>query len=238
MGFFASSGILNQRGFFSAPIAASAPPFSPTDIAGLKLWLKADAGVTLSGSNVISWADQSGQGNNLSSQTGNSVLEQNIINNKPAIKFDSGRLTGTDIVTAKTIYAVIKTLASQPSQYAAILEATGGGLYSAISENTWGSYFNTERPANTIISANTAAVIASISNDGISYEFRLNGQNDLTQSDGGGFLSRSDLYIGNDGSQGQQANVYIAEIIVYDSAISGTNIANIETYLNGRYAIY
>ena len=29
MGFFASSGILNQRGFFSAPTAAEAPPPPP-----------------------------------------------------------------------------------------------------------------------------------------------------------------------------------------------------------------
>ena len=35
-------------------------PFSPSDISGLSLWLKADAGVTVvSGANVAEWADQS-----------------------------------------------------------------------------------------------------------------------------------------------------------------------------------
>jgi hypothetical protein len=215
-----------------------ATPELPIPLNGLKLWLKADAGVSLSGSNVTAWADQSGQNNNLSVTTTNPVFENNVINGKPAIKFDGGRLDGTNIVTAKTIYAVIKTLASQPSQYAAILEATGGSLYSAVLGNTWGSYFSIEIPANTTISANTAAVIASISNDGISYEFRLNGQNNLTESDGEGFVSRSALYIGNDGSTGQPANVYVSEIIIYDNLISAEDITKIENYLNSKYAIY
>ena len=35
-------------------------------ISGLELWFKADAGVTTSGSDVTAWADQSGNGNNVS----------------------------------------------------------------------------------------------------------------------------------------------------------------------------
>jgi len=41
VGFFATSGILNRRGFFGGVQA-----FSPSNISGLSLWLKADAGVT------------------------------------------------------------------------------------------------------------------------------------------------------------------------------------------------
>jgi hypothetical protein len=204
----------------------------------LKLWVKADADVTVSGGVVTSWKDQSGNVNNLSNQTANSVLESNIINGNPAIKFNSGRLRGNNIVTAKTIYAVIKTLASQPSQYAAILEATGGSLYSAILGNTWGSYFNIERAANTTIAANTSAIIATLSDNGINYTFRLNGQIDRTESNGSGFFSRSFLYVGNDSGGGQQANVYISEILVFDNVISAQNIANLESYLNNKYRIY
>ena len=38
--------------------------FDPSQLSGLKLWLKADTGVTVDGSgNVSSWADQSGNNN-------------------------------------------------------------------------------------------------------------------------------------------------------------------------------
>lgn len=320
MGFFASSGILNRRGFFGGAAA-----FSPTSIAGLKLWLKADAGVTESPTTFISqivltnagestsngtytrasggingfdgpnnnliywdgdqwvlnddtyqnltysnsdldegnwqelyasgapsatnttsngpdvvtaWADQSDEENNLSIEDGSPVLEQDVINGKPAIKFNSGRLVGNDIVTAKTIYAVVRTLNYQPYAYAAILEVTGGSLYSAVSSHAWGSYFNGEYAANTAISENTSAIIASLSDDGENYTFRLNGQIDKSDSDGGGFYSRSDLYVGSDSSGGQQANVYISEILVFDDVIGAEDIANLETYLNDKYAIY
>lgn len=65
-------------------------PFSPIDIAGISLWLKADAGVTLSGANVTAWADQSGNGNNF---TGTAGFLANTLNGKPVINFN-----GTDTV--------------------------------------------------------------------------------------------------------------------------------------------
>jgi|14_taG_2_1085336.scaffolds.fasta_scaffold05255_4 hypothetical protein len=37
--------------------------FELTNLSGLKLWLKYDTGITLNGSNVSSWADQSGESN-------------------------------------------------------------------------------------------------------------------------------------------------------------------------------
>ena len=47
---------------------------------GLQLWLKADAGVTLNGSTVSSWIDQSGKGNNaLQSNTNRQPL---LVNNE------------------------------------------------------------------------------------------------------------------------------------------------------------
>jgi hypothetical protein len=83
VGFFASSGILNRRGFFGGGQA-----LNPSNISGLSLWLKSDAGVTTSESNVSAWADQSGNNNNFS---GSAIFTDNYINGKPAIYFN-----GTD----------------------------------------------------------------------------------------------------------------------------------------------
>jgi hypothetical protein len=79
VGFFATSGILNRRGFFGGATA-----FNPSNIAGLSLWLKADAGVTQSTSllngllaywklDTDSWIDSSGNGIDLLSYSGVTV---------------------------------------------------------------------------------------------------------------------------------------------------------------------
>ncbi|MAN64455.1 MAG: hypothetical protein CMI60_21190 [Parvibaculum sp.] len=43
--------------------------FELTNLSGLKLWLKYDTGITLNGSSVSSWADQSGESNNAAQAT-------------------------------------------------------------------------------------------------------------------------------------------------------------------------
>ena len=61
----------------------STPVFPPEQI----LWLKADAGVTTSGSNVTAWADQSGKGNDAVPYD-SPQFSSNQINGKPVIVFD------------------------------------------------------------------------------------------------------------------------------------------------------
>jgi len=216
-------------------------PFSPADITGLSLWLKPDAGLNFNGANeVTEWTDQSSVGNNFSQDLDYpAYVEGDVINGYDGVLFEGGRLNGdSDIVTGKTIYAVVRTLGYQPSQYAAILECTGGSLYSAILDSDWGSYFNGEKSSGNSLAVNTPAIIATLSNDGEVYEFRKNGASILSGSDGGGFYPRSASYLGSDGSVGQPANVYISEIVVYNNVPSPANIALLETYLNTKYAIY
>jgi len=57
--------------------------------AGESLWLKADAGAGLSGG-VFTWADQSGNGNNVGNDTAASqpTLVNDAINGQPAVRFD------------------------------------------------------------------------------------------------------------------------------------------------------
>jgi len=64
--------------------------FFPSNLSGLSLWLKSDAGVTLNGSNVIAWADQSGNGFNANGNVVNGVnptFVSNVKNGKPILRF-------------------------------------------------------------------------------------------------------------------------------------------------------
>ena len=219
-------------------VGAGAPPL-PIPASGLKLWLKGDAGITLDGNAVIGWADQSGNGNDVAS-TGYSdpILYPNYINNKPALFFDTNtRMQGSD-VTGKTIYAVIVPY-SIISSDSALVECTGGGLYSCLADtNQWGSYYNSYNPSGNSLTENTPAIIATLSSDGNSYVFRRDGQQVYGSDDGLGFLSRSQLSIGNDGSLSQPCNSYIAEIIIYNRVLNSQEIQQVENYLNTKYAIY
>jgi hypothetical protein len=63
---------------------------SPIPTTGLSLWLKADAGVTLSGANVTAWADQSGNGFNANGNVidgVNPTFVSNVKNGKPVLRF-------------------------------------------------------------------------------------------------------------------------------------------------------
>ena len=94
MGFFASSGILNRRGFFGGS------QFSPSNIAGLSFWLDATTGlfdatsggsaVTTDGGSVARWEDQSGNSRHITQSTlaSQPILKTAIQNGKNIIRFD------------------------------------------------------------------------------------------------------------------------------------------------------
>lgn len=73
----------------------------PNNISDLGLWLKSDTGVTLSGSNVASWADQSGNSNNAVAKTGGVTVVSNSLNEKPVLRFNgsSNLITNSFYVT-------------------------------------------------------------------------------------------------------------------------------------------
>jgi hypothetical protein len=60
---------------------------------GLQIWLRADRGITKDSLNrVATWADQSGNGRNATQGSANvkPVLESNVVNGRPVLRFDGG----------------------------------------------------------------------------------------------------------------------------------------------------
>jgi hypothetical protein len=77
-----------------------------SSISGLSLWLKADAGVSLSGSDVTAWADQSGNGFNANGNVTNGVnptFVSNVKNGKPILRFGNNN-AATVLRTAQTTF--------------------------------------------------------------------------------------------------------------------------------------
>ncbi len=74
---------------FSTP-AAVVTACSPTDVSGLRFWVKADSLALSDGNPVSTWADQSGSGDDLTASGGSRpVYKTNIQNGKPVVRFDA-----------------------------------------------------------------------------------------------------------------------------------------------------
>jgi hypothetical protein len=113
---------------------AAEPSLTVTN--SLQLWLKADAGiVTNATGNVTSWADQSGNGNNAtqSDPTLAPSLVANVLNGKPVVRFD-GSSDYLDVADAPSIeitgdissFAVV--MVTDYANYNAIWGKTAGNL--------------------------------------------------------------------------------------------------------------
>jgi len=71
------------------PFGRRGGSFNPSQILGLKTWLKGDAGVSLVGGNVDIWADQSGNGQNCAAPAGiNRPSYSATLNGKPVLTFN------------------------------------------------------------------------------------------------------------------------------------------------------
>lgn len=147
------------RSFDFTPSGFSWNPFwTPAALGNLGIWLRADLGVTQSGT-ISAWADQSGNGNNASQGTSGfrpTYLSAST-DNKPAASFDGGDdqldVTDSGTIGSTTAFSVscwIRTGATFPSNGTIIAQwgaterflmrvETGGNLVVSISNGTAGT---------------------------------------------------------------------------------------------------
>ena len=250
MGFFASSGILNRRGFFGG--VAPTAPFSPNDITGLSLWLKADAGVTLSGSNVTAWADQSANAYSLVPIDQNSP-NITTIGGKTFIEFTKTNNQGLsnssiEITSPFTFFSVTKMKPTNGGRIFSSYNTTPLiGSWSADNEN--GTAYSDRffsgyewLAEGEQQSTNVLLTTASVDGD-LNSVFKQNGGSETTStasdivvfsgiSIGGGWLpSGYSEYI-------EQSNSFVAEFIIYNRVLTTVERQQVEAYLNDKYTVY
>ncbi len=134
------------------------PLWTPSGLSGLGIWLRADLGVTQSGT-ISAWADQSGNGNNAAQGTSGSrpTYLSTATDNKPAASFDGtdDQLDVTDSgtigsTTAFSVSCWVRTGSTFPTDGTIIAQwgaterflmrvETGGNLVVSISNGTAGT---------------------------------------------------------------------------------------------------
>jgi hypothetical protein len=228
---------------------------SPIPESGLALWLKADSGVTTSGSNVAAWADQSGNNRNATPIDYSPQYVSSAINNKPAIQFsdDEQRVLSFSHTGfyPKTIF-VVGTV-SVDNAYRTMV---GGN-----SEGILGNYYLQTRtditqPAFTLSNTDELAYVAYANSLALNTPYLLGGYSDFVAGVyafkngvvGSGEIAADQLqrtltagYVGGgyyDGNPADYWNGYIAEVIIYNRVLTTIERQQVEGYLNAKYAIY
>jgi hypothetical protein len=239
-------------------------PF-PVPSSGLKLWLRADLGVTSSSGAVSSWADLSGNGNDLGQVVSGSrpTLVSNVINGQPGISFPGSPASpgvflsngSTNLVAsgaARTIVVVARsgssgTILSAPFAFRRSTPLFGVGWTPYSGSNYVYSDGVTGTSNQTVPSAPATSTdyVLEFTFDGTTghnVTFTENGSS-LTVSNGGTGCTSDTGSTGftvgarEDNAGASTFNGKICEILVYDHVVSGAELAAVRQYLETRYLI-
>ena len=242
--------------FFAQGSALTASSGLPST--GLKLWLKADAGISKTGSNVTAWADQSGNGNNATT-VGSPQFNASSINGLPGVTIATGlfgasqTITGTASIlpddSARTVICVLRKNADGASSWGSILafrkSAPGVGLYTGNSINNltvtgsthnYTSAFAPSASTNYVLQWNAASTTSGNPTFSQNHSsVALSGVAPLGSEAGGA----AGFYLGALRTDGLVVGLYadICEFAVWDHVLTGGEQAQADAYILSRYGL-
>jgi len=246
--------VLNS-GTMSDTVAVS---YTITKPSGMRLWLRSDSGITVttstSGQQVISqWLDSSGTNKATASGSTCPVLSSSGANGKPAVMFDGTNqyLTLPNVMasaTAGEIFAVLKAAVDNPGVDRGLWNwnyVIAGGVKYPSSDGRIMDNFGRGQSAGTVeIGDPTQALdqwhLYNVLSKSGEWTARINGliQKQVTGVSPGfditsTYLGQSSSYYGGTPKFAGS----IAEVIIYDHALSDVERATVEKYLGLKYGL-
>jgi hypothetical protein len=238
--------------------------FSPASIAGLKLWLKADAGLyqertgasatTLASADadpVGSWLDQSGQASHMVAPIDGRrpTVKLSLQNGLPVVRFDGvdDLLTAAAVPQTATTFTIFMTF-----RFRSLTGANQQITHVGTSSNGYGFAANTSNNRDISFhgvsllvdsAASTSTEIWSAYRTGGTTTMRVNGV-DVSITNGTATPTAPATTAGVGGlptavgAGTSPATCDAMELLLYDSALSGANVALVEAYLNSRWGVY
>lgn len=238
--------------------------FNPATVAGLEFWAKPETLAFGDGANITGWTDSSGNGRTAAPTAGDPICKTNILNGYSIARFDgtSKRLQVnyapisqiSAFIVCKwadlTVQAIIVALGC-----AQVLGSPSGGFvlqnYAAATPfnhlscqtglgGTWCDGVNTN--AGTI---GAGFQIVELVVGATASNVWLNKVNIITDNSHGALGTtvggtQNFLNLGGNSTDTTDYHFFngdIAEVLLYSNAVSSTNRANIENYLNVKYAL-
>ena len=228
----------------------------PSDFADLAVWLRADSSVTfdIPTKRVSAWGDNSGLGNNVAQATkANQPLRNGYdgANDKAYIGFDGTNdlmtsVSNSPITTDFTIFEVSRMDEVSDN----VFGWNNGAASISIGTDSSGYFATTVNDGTTLLTTNTA-VDNTLSNH-IGLLKKHNKRIDLEYYDSSNSITTTDTDAAFDnafsfntakfdiGSLNSSSFLsgQLQEVIIYNRALSSTEIANVKGYLNLKYKIY
>jgi hypothetical protein len=241
--------------------------FAPTDISGLEAWYKSGVGVTLNGSDVSQWDDQSGNARHLTQGTAANQPLYNATdanwNGLASITFNGTSdfllchavapaiFQGTD--KAWTIVTAVKRAAGGTYRFLmGSNDIAGGGNAQVILSHKWNSVddyvvYKRDTAAASVDShigtSGDTAVIIRWQHSGTVAEVYVNGSSAGTSANNVGALTVQDVFCigGFPTAATTAANFWvgdIAEVVMYSRLLTAGEQTQIEDYFNDKFATY
>lgn len=229
--------------------------FSPSDVAGLVLWLDGNEGITLNGDNVSAWADQSGNGNDfaMTTESAQPLYEATGLNGHGIVTFDGvdEYLTTTGdflaSITATHFFIVVKMdYGSDTTQAIFDLGGAGGYRFYRYGGGANNQEFRLEVNESVVTGVNYGDFTSdtwhlaegSYSNAQGSVKGYVDGtEDDSVNASGDITIAASTSLLGRMTSGGYFLLGSIAELLIYNAVISGDDLTNIRAYLNDKYGL-
>jgi len=239
----------------AAQAVQMAPFPGPVPVVGLRLWLRSDLGVTLSGPNVVAWADQSGNDNH-TVNSGTVPFVPVSVNGYPGVTTSgaAGMVGTTDPLIAgspRSIFVVSKSATSAGGMALALRTTTIGNLYALTGTGSgYGAgvvYYNTDATGPMTVSSPgdlTGRTCISewtvTGGGGAAPTYKLNNVtpgvlgagSEKTETGASGF-GVGVTGIGPFNTLGSVGD--ICEVLVYDSVLSLGDETAVYAYLAARY---
>jgi hypothetical protein len=243
--------IFGQGGNYIPPTPP--PPFNPTDLSNLALWLRSDLGITLNGSNVSAWADQSSNGNNFvnASSATQPLYNLNGINSLPSldtintvgpsflacINNTNTFLTGPGATIVYVFHPV--AIGSQAGQglFAQNWGSAGAPSYLPFNGdgNFYDEFYSTTRQVVGAVPITNALSYLVTSSPGNWTAYVNNVQFFTTSTNTVGTLAAAPTIMSGGGAGYWKG--FLSEVIVYSRVLTSTERGQVNTYLSSRYGI-
>lgn len=232
-------------------------PFTPAAITGLKLWLKADAGTfqdsimtvqAVSDADPVGgWQDQSGNGKHVvqatSTKRGTLKLGANGQNGRAVVRGDgvddflASATVASTAVDNLTVFIACKI--TNVSDYSIAFGNGGGGGH------RFGLFTNNNRLVNWLSGnmtdgAHTTNIfeVVQYGNSAGTWSMRVNGSAAALTPDNSVITTPAGTQVLANNAGANPSTVDIGEVLLYDAALTAQQIADVEAYLNARWAAF
>lgn len=250
-----ASGALTSAATTYSWLGAGVAAFSPSDLANLQLWLKADAITGLNdGDEVATWADSGPGGRDATAvATARATYQTNELNGKPILRFDGSNDTFT-IASFPLKHTFTAFIVQKAAAAGMILEhsanaglAPGFWIYATTNESINARNAAGDRSGWNLSAgwaATSAWQVITCRSDGTHANHDLwlgDDAQSLTDTvmaaDMGSAEVTDTLYICGRGSASLFHPADVAEIIIYNAALATADRQSVIDYLQAKYAL-